>query len=264
MIDQDLLYRIVGERLRKARRQGSISQSDSAAAIAHLRTSITNIEGGRQRAPLHVLYELCHYLRIQLISILPLEEEVREDSLELVRTGEVVFELPPPAGEGPQLAARQILQQRPGELPLDVNALVQNYGLSILRQAEDRCLIGTLVLDGARPTIMLNSWFDGCQQRFSLAHLFGHFVLHRSSAPLFLDFIRFNEERTPEARRLQEQEANEFAAELLMPEEVLRERFADKPLNVHSGNIVQALAAEFGVSELVFALRLSQLGLTSS
>jgi DNA-binding XRE family transcriptional regulator len=109
MIDQNLLYKIIGERLRKARFQSGISQSDLAAGIRHLRTSIVNIEGGHQRAPLHVLYELCHHLRIQLISILPLEEEVRKDSLVSVNAGEVVQELPGRAAE----ALQEILRKEP-------------------------------------------------------------------------------------------------------------------------------------------------------
>jgi hypothetical protein len=42
-----------------------------------------------------------------------------------------------------------------------------------------------------------------------------------------------------------------------------RERFAEKPPYVYFGNIIQALAAQFGVSDLLFALSLSQLGLTN-
>lgn len=161
-------------------------------------------------------------------------------------------------------AARRILQQSECKLPLDVKALVQNCGVTILHRTVEKSVTGILVVNGARATIMLNDWFEQDQQRFSLAHLFGHFVLHRRSAPLFVDFIRFNEEKSSrQARRLQEREANDFATELLMPEEVLRERFAERPPYIYSGNIVQALAAQFGVSDLVFALRLSQLGLTN-
>lgn len=99
MINQDLLYKAIGERLRKARHQSGISQSDLAAKIAHLRTSITNIEGGRQRLPLHVLYELCLQLRVEVISILPLEEEVTDYPQVSVTAGDVTEQLPFQAAE---------------------------------------------------------------------------------------------------------------------------------------------------------------------
>ena len=94
MINQNLLYKTIGERLRKARLKSGITQSDLAEKIAHLRTSITNIEGGRQRVPLHVLYELCSQLRIEVISILPFEDEASDNPKVSVSAGNLAEELP--------------------------------------------------------------------------------------------------------------------------------------------------------------------------
>jgi len=99
MINQDLLYKAIGERLRKARLQSGLLQSELAQKIAHLRTSITNIEGGRQRLPLHVLYELCHHLHVEVISILPLEGEVTDDPQVSVTAGDVTEQLPSQAAD---------------------------------------------------------------------------------------------------------------------------------------------------------------------
>jgi Zn-dependent peptidase ImmA (M78 family) len=119
-----------------------------------------------------------------------------------------------------------------------------------------------LVVDSTRVTMLLNRSFDASQQRFSIAHLFGHFVLHRNLSSFFVDFLRPNEKKAKhQSRRQWEQEADEFADELLMPEAIMRESMADKAHNMRSSNVVQPLAAQFGVSELVFVLRLSQLGL---
>jgi len=95
-----------------------------------------------------------------------------------------------------------------------------------------------------------------------LFNLFAHFVLHKHSVQLFVERtkIRSNE---PEAsdKRLREQEANEFAMELLMPEQMLKERYAARPPSVSSSTIAPSLATQFGVTELLFAIRMSQLGL---
>lgn len=77
-LNEDRLYALIGERLKSVRVRAGIPQTKLAAAINHLRTSISNIEAGRQRAPLYVLYELCYQLDIELVSILPLDDEVRE------------------------------------------------------------------------------------------------------------------------------------------------------------------------------------------
>lgn len=94
-LNEDRLYSIIGERLKRIRIREGIPQSTLAAAIDHLRTSISNIEGGRQRPPLHVLYELCHQLGIELLTILPFDNEVRDEVLVSVRTGETTEHLPP-------------------------------------------------------------------------------------------------------------------------------------------------------------------------
>jgi transcriptional regulator with XRE-family HTH domain len=111
MINQYLLYKTIGERLRKARLQSGVTQSDLAVKIAHLRTSITNIEGGRQRVPLHVLYELCLELRIEVISILPLEEEVTDDPQISVTAGDVAEQLPSQAAD---VLKRMLAVTKPG------------------------------------------------------------------------------------------------------------------------------------------------------
>lgn len=67
----DALYRDFGRRLRTAREAGGLSQSELAARVGLGRTSITNIETGRQRVPLHLLLELAAALGVQPASLLP-------------------------------------------------------------------------------------------------------------------------------------------------------------------------------------------------
>lgn len=67
----DEVYAMVGERIRAAREQHGLTQEDLAAAIGLTRTSITNIERGRQRLLLHTLCDIAGILRIEPASLLP-------------------------------------------------------------------------------------------------------------------------------------------------------------------------------------------------
>lgn len=70
------LYKIIGKRLKQRREEAEMTQGELAEAIGLLRTSIANIEAGRQKAPVHVLYLLCNELGIELASVIPTSAEV--------------------------------------------------------------------------------------------------------------------------------------------------------------------------------------------
>ncbi len=71
MVHVDWVYRQFGQRLREARTQQRLSQAYVAAYVGLSRTSITNIERGRQRIPLHLLYLLAEAVRTDPASLLP-------------------------------------------------------------------------------------------------------------------------------------------------------------------------------------------------
>ncbi len=76
-INQDQLYRVIGDRLKQQRIALGLSQDALAKRIELRRTSVTNIEGGQQKAPLHVLYRFCAALGIPIAEVLPQLSEVR-------------------------------------------------------------------------------------------------------------------------------------------------------------------------------------------
>lgn len=73
----DSLYSIIGERIRKEREGIGFNQGELAEAVGLLRTSITNIEAGRQRLPIHVLYKIASELGVSVTCLLPEKEEVQ-------------------------------------------------------------------------------------------------------------------------------------------------------------------------------------------
>jgi transcriptional regulator with XRE-family HTH domain len=53
-----------------------ISQEELGKRIGFVRTSIVNIECGRQRLPIATLYDIADALNVQAIALLPKNEDV--------------------------------------------------------------------------------------------------------------------------------------------------------------------------------------------
>jgi transcriptional regulator with XRE-family HTH domain len=67
----DPLYQEIGERVRKERDELGFSQIELAAEIGMTRTSVVNIEAGRQRLPIHTLYAIADALGVSVACLLP-------------------------------------------------------------------------------------------------------------------------------------------------------------------------------------------------
>ena len=68
------LYRLIGERVRA--RRGSLTQGDLAKRVGLGRTSITNLEAGTQRMPLHYLVRIAEALDCDVCDLVPSREEL--------------------------------------------------------------------------------------------------------------------------------------------------------------------------------------------
>ena len=103
-------------------------------------------------------------------------------------------------------------------------------------------------LNGA-PSIEYNVSEPPVRQRFTVAHELGHFALGHDDAPR--DAGNFQSSRDH-----REQQANRFAAELLMPASLVTQYY-------HSGVIesLEELAKIFGVSKDAIGYRLMNIGL---
>lgn len=70
MIESEL-YEELGRLVRQHRERLGMSQEVLAQAIELSRTSVANIETGRQRIPLHHLYRLARALKVEAGALLP-------------------------------------------------------------------------------------------------------------------------------------------------------------------------------------------------
>jgi Zn-dependent peptidase ImmA (M78 family) len=121
------------------------------------------------------------------------------------------------------------------------------------RQSNGKALIG------------VNALHSSNRQRFTLAHELGHLLLHKDEA-LHVDEnspIGFRNPRSSQAVDSDEIEANQFAAELLMPAALLTAEIAKISTKTGIEDAVAKLAEVFAVSEQAMTFRLSGLGLLS-
>ena len=102
---------------------------------------------------------------------------------------------------------------------------------------------------GDTHAIIVNGGSDDRRRRFTIAHEIGHFVLHPG--------LQRPERggRVNEAGRIREREADAFAAELLMPEQLVRQAV------VEQGTDIERLADRFDVSRQAMLTRLRRLDL---
>ncbi len=78
---EDRLYKVLGERLKQHRDEKRMTQAYLSRLSGVDRSSIANIERGRQRPSVHALYKLCAVLGVEVSTVLPTMAEVT-----LVRT----------------------------------------------------------------------------------------------------------------------------------------------------------------------------------
>jgi len=138
-----------------------------------------------------------------------------------------------------------------GAVPVNVAAAAAHLGLQVAEEIMDDDLSGYLEHRNGIWYVGVNALHHRNRRRFTIAHEIAHYVLHRREASSFHDntFAR----RANSHDRM-EQEADRFAAELLMPEAAVRQSIAQGITSV------SALADAFGASALAMKFRLKNLG----
>lgn len=135
--------------------------------------------------------------------------------------------------------------------PIDLNRLVAMAGLQI-KQGEflNKDISGGY--DKANRVIYINATESYARKAFTTAHELGHFYLH-NAMPKEIFFRQCMQSLEGESRVI-EQEANWFAASLLMPKPAITELW-------YLVRDIQELARRCGVSTLALHYRLKNLGL---
>jgi Zn-dependent peptidase ImmA (M78 family) len=159
-------------------------------------------------------------------------------------------------------AARSLIDQFGlTDFPIDPERVARELGVMVLREESTGPLYGMLMRRDGQPVIGLNRANSATGQRFALAHLIGHFKMHRRR-DLLLDvpnrYSHGNLSSMPTDR--EETEANRFAGALLAPEGAVR-RAAAEVLFETGAQLVKILAGRFELSPAVMGYRLMSLGI---
>ncbi len=158
------------------------------------------------------------------------------------------------------------------EVPVDIERIAARHGYPVRERALPPGERGTIARDGDHTVIVVRrDRLSDAERRWVIAEELGHAALEHStlvasSAPGALPGI------VEPRRRAEEQEARAFAAEVLMPEEKVRGRFAELAPRIYqalglrqreseTGEVIVALARMFGVTPTAMRLRLEELGL---
>ena len=146
------------------------------------------------------------------------------------------------------------------------------YSFIDLEKKLEKKIAGATLLNQENKTILVNFSDTAQRKKFAIAHELGHYFMHSrffnvnipminnrlnntqslySSEKKIISFISFRIDKN-----IIEKEANRFAAELLMPKNMLFEEYKKRvfPTYGHLANI-------FGVSDAVMKMRMDELGI---
>lgn len=145
----------------------------------------------------------------------------------------------------------------------DPENLAKKIGLRVAYEKLDNEVSGVLVLQESKPMIFVNSEQHSNRQRFTIAHELGHYLLHKQEqVHVDNDFtVVYRDSKSSTGEDLHEIEANQFAAELLMPEKCVEQYLAENKIKVITETTIAEMADFFGVSLQAMSIRLSVLGL---
>nr|WP_306455642.1 ImmA/IrrE family metallo-endopeptidase [Stenotrophomonas sp. JAI102] len=167
------------------------------------------------------------------------------------------------------LAAEHGIPRRP---PIDIASIVERLGINVDYVNEPGDLVGQITKYQGSCNIVINqhnNWYEP-RLRFTLAHEIGHFILHLNKhedgefkdTPITMSRTSSYWDRT-------EAEANSFAAELLMPSDlifqeanyIISEYKQSHNAQISKDEFKDRMSRAFNVSFAAMEYRLSNLGI---
>lgn len=147
-----------------------------------------------------------------------------------------------------------------GEPPVAVEAIARSLGATARYAPFQGELAGMLIRhdDGRGVVIGVNSLHHVNRQRFTIAHECGHLRLHEGKPADVDRSFRVNRRdgASSQATDAEEIEANRFAAELLMPYDMIVEDLVNSAPDIEDEAELRTLANRYGVSLQALTLRI--------
>ena len=164
--------------------------------------------------------------------------------------------------------ANELLQDSASlSAPVSPERIAKSLGIEVLSKPAEDELCGFLYRgsENEKTIIGVNANHHPNRRRFTVAHEIGHYVLHNyqgfhfdSENQKYLLKLRKKSNRT---NPVEEREANTFAAELLMPKDLIdRDMLENQNADLLFGNELPKLARKYQVSVRALTYRLINLG----
>jgi len=166
-----------------------------------------------------------------------------------------------------QLANKHRGSLKDFRFPFDVNELARRKGFSLeWREFQEDDIHGMIIIDKAnqRKVIAVNHNLSPKDDQFNVGHEAGHYFLHYNGEAKFARCERESSRHT--AASPEEEQADEFARALLMPEEIVREavQIHKEDADVKSYLLADYLSEMFIVPEQQAKERLAELFLAAA
>ncbi|SRR5260221_9295161 len=165
----------------------------------------------------------------------------------------------------PQTEAAKLLRKIGFEkAPIPVEKIAKYIGAVIRFSPLDDEISGMVYIKDGNPIIGVNSIHHPHRQRFTIAHEIAHLVLHRDlvSNHVHVDkqfAVLMRGKSASMGTDIVEIEANKFAAELLMPTNLVTSALGGRTFDVDDDLLLQKLASQFGVSKQAMGHRVNAL-----
>lgn len=165
--------------------------------------------------------------------------------------------------------AAKILEAEPViKLPIPIIKIAARQGLTVSPYELGEGVSGVLVLENGRGAIGYNPRESSVRQRFTVAHELGHFILHHTKEDeVFVDekfTVMYRDGNSSTGSDPREQEANAFAACILMPRNLVLEELKSNEFDLADVHSLKNLAKKFDVSAIAMSIRLASLGMFST
>jgi Zn-dependent peptidase ImmA (M78 family)/transcriptional regulator with XRE-family HTH domain len=270
----------VGQRIRTLRERRGWSQAEVAARMGCTQTAVSYWEAGRRALRLDELLALARVLGVSPAELLPRTPQQRRPIPTLLRAVAEQVDAAQLADELERFAVRAQLRPRPATRwhiaaasprdtaealleaasvtspPIPIGDLVAGCGVLILPWSFEN--VDGLVVDlDDGVAIGINSAQSSNRRRFTLGHELGHYLLghtERFHVDFGGDLSSTAIGEHPDYDWRAERDANDFAANLLMPAPMLRHEYS-------TTQDVASLATRFRVSPSAMGYRLASLRL---
>ena len=142
---------------------------------------------------------------------------------------------------------------------MPVEEIARRLGVTVERSAFERDLSGMAHVKGGTPIVGINSLHHPNRRRVTLAHELGHVCLHRQFLETVVHVDKGSLRRDAASAMGTEAieiEANAFASELLMPQDLLDREIGGRDIDLEDDMEVERLARRFSVSIAAMRFRL--------